>query len=169
MDVFLSPLLAQEAARPEFLYKPVLATLPAGKGKTGDRTLSPLLAEPPEFVLLNFEMAADGTLTSPQAPCGPDQAWARDNGALPATMDTATKRLDELSGTLSHADLLARLPEQMAPQVAWLANEGKLGQNYNNNTIVGNTYDVPPAQPQNAARTPSRRGPSPNQEDAAQP
>ena len=33
MDVFLSPLLAQEAARPEFLYKPVLATLPAGKGK----------------------------------------------------------------------------------------------------------------------------------------
>ena len=118
MDVFLSPLLAQEAARPEFLYKPVLATLPAGKGKTGDRTLSPLLAEPPEFVLLNFELAADGTLTSPQSPAGPDATWARSNGALPATMDNASKRLEELSGNLSHADLLAWLPEQVVPQVA---------------------------------------------------
>ena len=168
MDVFLSPLLAQEAARPEFLYKPVLATLPAGKGKTGARTLSPLLAEPPEFVLLNFELAEDGTLTSPQSPCGPDEAWARSNGAPSATMDAATKRLKELSGSLSHADLLARLPEQMVPQVAWLANEGKLGQNLYGNTIVGNTYDVPQAQPQNASRMPTRRGPPQTQEEAAQ-
>ncbi len=168
MDVFLSPLLAQEAARPEFLYKPVLSTLPAGKGKASERTLSPLLAEPPQFVLLNFEMAEDGTLTSPQSPCGPDEAWARSNGAHPATMDAATKRLKELSGSLSHADLLARLPEQMVPQVAWLANEGKVGQNLYGNTIVGNTYEVPP-QPQNNSRMPSRRGPSQSQEDAAQP
>src|SRR6185436_20180645 len=112
MDVFLSPLLAQEAARPEFLYKPVLATLPAGKGKTSERTLSPLLADPPEFVLLNFELAPDGMLTSPQSPCGPDEAWARGNGASPLTMDNATRRLTELAGSLSHADLLTRLPEQ---------------------------------------------------------
>jgi signal transduction histidine kinase len=168
MDVFLSPLLAQEAARPEFLYKPVLATLPAGKGKTGERTLSPLLAEPPEFVLLNFELAEDGTLTSPQSPCGPDEVWARSNGAPTATMDAATKRLKELSGSLSHADLLARLPEQMVPQVAWLPNEGKLGQNFYGNTIVGNTYDVPPPQPQNASRMPMRRGAPQTQEDGAQ-
>ena len=167
MDVFLSPLLAQEAARPEFLYKPVLATLPAGKGKSaGERTLSPLLAEPPEFVLLNFELAENGTLTSPQSPCGPDEAWARSNGAPAAKMDAATKRLKELSGNLSHADLLARLPEQMVPQVAWLANEGKLGQNLYGNTIVGNTYEVPQTQPQNASRMPTRRGPSQAQEEA---
>ncbi|MGI8977599.1 MAG: sensor histidine kinase [Pirellulaceae bacterium] len=170
MDVFLSPLLAQEAARPEFLYKPVLATLPAGKGKTGDRTLSPLLAEPPEFVLLNFELAADGTLTSPQSPAGPDAAWARSNGALPATMDAACKRLEELSGNLSHADLLAWLPEQTVPQVAVdLHNDNKFAQNYNNNTIVGNTYESPPQQLQVNPRSGGQAGGTQqSQEESAQ-
>jgi signal transduction histidine kinase len=149
MDVFLSPLLAQEAARPEFLYKPVLATLPGGKGMKGERTLSPLLAEQPEFVLLNFELAADGTLTSPQSPGGPEEAWARSHGARPATMEAAARRLKELSGSLSHGDLLAWLPEQVVPQVAVAA------QNYPNNAIVGNTYDTPqapnaPPQPPNS-------------------
>ncbi len=172
MDVFLSPLLAQEAARPEFLYKPVLATLPAGKGKTGDRTLSPLLAEPPEFVLLNFELAEDGTLTSPQSPCGPDEVWARSHGAHPETMDAATRRLEELSGSLSHGDLLAWLPEQSVPQVAVdLLNEGKAAQNYGlNNTIVGNTYETPQQQSlsQSTPRSEGQRGggPQESQEDA---
>ncbi|MFN0021136.1 MAG: sensor histidine kinase [Pirellulaceae bacterium] len=169
MDVFLSPLLAQEAARPEFLYKPVLATLPAGKGKTGNRTLSPLLSEPPEFVLLNFELAADGTLTSPQSPCGQDEVWARDNGALPATMDAATKRLVELGGSLSHADLLARLPEQMVPQIALeLQTDNKFSQSALNNSVVGNTYD-PPQQPQNSSRVPSRSIPPIQQQAQAEP
>ena len=170
MDVFLSPLLAQEAARPEFLYKPVLATLPTGKGKTGERTLSPLLAEPPEFVLLNFELAPDGTLTSPQSPCGKDEVWARGNGALPATMDAATKRLEELSGSLSHADLLARLPEQVVPQIAMelQADNNKLSQSALNNSVVGNTYD-PPQQPQNSSRVPSRSFGPPQQQAQAEP
>jgi signal transduction histidine kinase len=132
-----------------------------------------LLSEPPEFVLLNFELAEDGTLTSPQSPCGADEAWARDNGALPATMDAATKRLVELGGSVSHSDLLARLPDQTVPQVALqLFNEGKLVQNLanntgTNNTIVGNTYDPPPQPPQNNSRVPTRRG-SPVPDDAQQ-
>lgn len=171
MDVFLSPLLAEEAARPEFLYKPVLAILPAGKGKGGEKTISPLLAEPPEFVLLNFELAADGTLTSPQSPCGPDEAWARSNGARPATMDAATQRLKELSGSLSHGDLLAWLPEQVVPQVAVdLRNDGKTAQNYGNNSIVGNTYETPQQQMGlGNSRQPSQRSAlSQSQEEATQ-
>ncbi len=168
MDVFLSPLLAKEAARPGFLYKPVLATVPTGKGTKGERTLSPLLAEPPEFVLLNFELAADGTLTSPQSPCGPDEAWARSNGALPATMDAATKRLEELAGSLSHTELLARLPDEAVPQMAMeLQAENKSSLNFNNNSIVGNTYEVPQQFTPNAP-APGRRA-IPQQQTPAEP
>ena len=121
----------------------------------------------------NFELAEDGTLTSPQSPAGPDAAWARSNGALPATMDNASKRLEELSGNLSHADLLAWLPEQVVPQVAVeLQSENKFGQNYNNNTIVGNTYDTPPQQlAQGSPRSQGQAGgpPQPQVESAQSP
>ena len=61
MDVLLTPLLAEEAARPDFVYRPVYPTdeAPASiKGQPVEPalSLSPLLANPPNFVLLHFEV-----------------------------------------------------------------------------------------------------------------
>jgi signal transduction histidine kinase len=86
-------------------------------------------------------------------------------------MDAATQRLNELSGSLSHGDLLAWLPEQVVPQVAVdLRNEGKGMQNFGNNMIVGNTYETPQQQmTQVSPRQPSQRSAfSQSQEDATQ-
>src|SRR5687768_1975702 len=66
MDVFLTPLLAEEAARPDFFYRPVYETA-GGETKGGGKTaasqeLSPLLKSPPEYVLVHFEVQPDGSL-----------------------------------------------------------------------------------------------------------
>src|SRR6185503_7646729 len=58
MDSVLTPLLAEEAARPDYEYQPFL---PAERATTKStkaaeqRELSPLLADQPEYVLLHFE------------------------------------------------------------------------------------------------------------------
>ena len=77
MDSALSPLLAQEAARPYFQYS---AFYRAGgayermfEAVTPGQPLvpSPLLKETPSQVLLHFQIAPDGKVTSPQLPSGP--------------------------------------------------------------------------------------------------
>src|SRR5215208_5310310 len=87
MDALLTPLLAEEAARPDFVYHPVYPVeQPEGKGAgkpSVQRELSPLLANPPQYVLLHFEVHADGSVTSPQNPTGDDNAWALKNGVSP--------------------------------------------------------------------------------------
>lgn len=142
MDVFLSPLLAQEAARPEFVYRPVLQGVAEGKGKPR-QALSPLLVEPPEFVIVNFELHADGTLTSPQLPTGTDNAWAISNGASGDIVCAAETHLAEIRSSLQHGELLALLPDQSLPgfELSPFPGFNKLGQSSGNTSIVANTYD----------------------------
>ncbi|MDX1946814.1 MAG: HAMP domain-containing sensor histidine kinase [Pirellulaceae bacterium] len=112
MDSLLTPLLAEEAARPDFVYRPAYATgEPAGKKGEEPRELSPLLAAPPQFVRVHFEVHPDGRIASPQTPTGELGAWATANGARPETIAAAEKSLAELRPALCHADLLALLPE----------------------------------------------------------
>ncbi len=139
MDSLLFQLVGDEAARPDFVYRPVVDLEPAaseasGKGAAESKDkakgaaeppaprqeLSPLLAQPPEFVLVHFEVHPDGCVTSPQNPTGEVNTWALANGASLATINTAATRLAELTPALNHEQLLAQLPEQPLPPLSWL-------------------------------------------------
>ena len=80
--------------------------------------LSPLLAQPPQFVRVHFEVHADGRIESPQTPAGDAATWATGHGARPETIAAAGKSLAELRPALRHADLLALLPEHSPLVVA---------------------------------------------------
>jgi signal transduction histidine kinase len=116
MDVFLTPLLAEEAARPDFFYQPVYETaggeMKGGGKAASSQELSPLLKSLPEYVLVHFEVQPDGSLTSPQNPVGNDNTWALSNGASLATINTAADRLAILRPALDRDWLLAQLPAQ---------------------------------------------------------
>jgi signal transduction histidine kinase len=150
LDALLTPLLAQEAARPDFVYRPLYnSTAPAVKGAE-TKAISPLLIEPPDFVLLHFELHPDGRMTSPQAPTGSEQQWAMQNGATTARIDIAKQNLKTLSAQLSHNKLLAELPDESLPEVlvsnsaGWNGNATLAPEN--NSLVVANTYSVPTQQ-----------------------
>jgi signal transduction histidine kinase len=119
MDVLLMPLIAQEASRPEFVYRPSVSVLvPTGKGEShAAQAVSPLLLSRPDYVLVHFELRPDGTLSSPQCPEGTEASWAMSNGASADVMRTARACLDQLAGQLDHADLLSQLPEESLPPI----------------------------------------------------
>ena len=144
MDVLLMPLLAQEAARPALVYRPLVATIEMeGKGKgIPQQSVSPLLKTPPDFVLVHFELTPDGCLSSPQVPTDKEAIWAESNGALPQVMADARRRLDQLGSALDHGKLLAMLPQEHLPPldiagIPWNSAENNL----NRSQIVANTYD----------------------------
>lgn len=148
MDVLLTPLLAEEAARPDFVYRPVYPTEEAPtpvKGKSAEPalSLSPLLAHPPSFVLLHFEVHPDGCVTSPQNPTGKENTWAVDNGISARFLSDAADRLAELQPALTPAALLAQLPDEPPPVIA--QTEPALAANAlppgTQNVVISNTYD----------------------------
>jgi signal transduction histidine kinase len=158
MDTLLTPILAEEAARPEFLYRSILETPPdahyagAAKGDLGKepatavQELSPLLAAPPPYVLLHFEVHPDGSVTSPQNPQGPERAWAVENSVSPEAIGRAESRLQTLLPWLDREELLAQLP--VSPILAMPASpsgsggEGQLPET--NPQILANNYEFGP-------------------------
>jgi signal transduction histidine kinase len=148
IDALLTPLLAEEAARPEFVYRAIYpsdANLigPAAKGgQTGTmrRVLSPLLVDPPQFTLVHFELHPDGQVFSPQCPTGSDGTWAVENGASPVTIGCASDRLDELRPALTHQTLLAQLPAQPLPTELESNPLADVTQ-MNNSAYIANSYD----------------------------
>ena len=153
MDVLLMPLLAQEAARPAFVYRPLVTTAqppakgggkePAGgKAQAAGESVSPLLLSLPDYVLVHFELCADGSLTSPQNPPGKDAAWAADNGISPVVLDDARQRLAQLQPSLDYAALLSRLPQESLPPLETAGIDWNTGvNNFNRSQIVANTFD----------------------------
>jgi signal transduction histidine kinase len=82
MDSTLAALVAQESARPYFHYR---AFYPAANAYTdmfaetvpGQALLpSPLLRETTPYVVLHFQLAPDGTVSSPEIPTGVQRAYA---------------------------------------------------------------------------------------------
>ena len=149
MDILLTPLLAEEAARPDFVYRPVYE-IESGEGKVGGKgqatpqqELSPLLKETPPLVLLHFVVHPDCSVTSPQNPTGKFNAWALDNGASPETIKSAAARLEDLRPALDREALLALLPQQALPTVAWFDHRVPPGEAapQSANTVITNTYD----------------------------
>lgn len=150
MDALLTPLLAREAARPDFVYRTRYATLceveTGGKSVSKPeavQTLSPLVAEPPEYVLLHFEVLPDGQVVSPQSPAAKEAVWALDNGASEQTLAAAGERLLELQQVLADMPLADQLPQETLPQMGFaLANNfnNTLAQNSVNPSIVNKAY-----------------------------
>ena len=138
MDSLLTPLLAEEAARPDFVYRPAYRGLPS-KGDAEPDQISPLLADPPQFVLLHFEVRADGTVTSPQCPGGKLNAWAVDNGASPETITLAEKRLADLQPALAREELLAQLP---ASPVASTSEVASSTPQFDGHEVAGNAQVI---------------------------
>lgn len=144
MDALLTPLLAQEAARPDFVYRTRYATLcedaPKGKGETGPQavqTLSPLVADPPPYVLLHFEVLPDGQVISPQSPAPKEATWAVSNGAKPETLTAAATRLLELQQALVDLPLVDQLPQETLPTAGYVFD------NSTANTLAQNTVNPP--------------------------
>lgn len=112
LDSALMPLLAQEAARPSSQYE-------ADPG-----AVSPLVGDTPAEVLLHFQVAPGGEVTSPQVPPPHLRPLALRHVSL-ALLDQRARRLDALRALLGAADLAGRLPRQPtpAPSVVVAAND----------------------------------------------
>ncbi|HZN36220.1 MAG TPA: HAMP domain-containing sensor histidine kinase [Pirellulaceae bacterium] len=181
MDAELTPILADEATRPDFVYHPVYPTEPPVKGgKPPAQELSPLLVRPPNFVLLHFEVHPDGCVISPQNPVGDDNAWALRNGASLERVNAAARLLEELKPALSIDALLAQLPQHSVPASGPWQPPGQPG---GNSAAIVNNYDfaqqarqqqleqaVQPQPPQYLVNPPAQQpAANPGQEDSQPP
>ena len=107
MDSSLTALIVEEGARPYYAYNSFHAAERAyTKGyasiKQGDVVVpSPLLTYLPTNVLLHFQFAQDGKLTSPQVPLGNERDLAETSYTTHEKVETATKRLSELQKILN--------------------------------------------------------------------
>jgi signal transduction histidine kinase len=115
MDSGLSPLIAQESALPYFHYQ---SFYPAERAydrmfnelRNGDILVaSPLLRQMPTNVLLHFQIAPGGAVTSPQVPVA-RPGKQTDAALVPAAqLKVSTQRLAQLRTFLRRDQLLARL------------------------------------------------------------
>ena len=124
MDSALAPLIAQESARPYFLYSPFY---PAERAYTrmyheidfGEVLVpSPLLTQGSEYVLLHFQLTADGEVSSPQVPTGRLRSLAVPQFATEEKIEAAVQRLAELRGIVNGQALAAGLPLQQSKPVS---------------------------------------------------
>ncbi|MFW6170892.1 MAG: sensor histidine kinase [Planctomycetota bacterium] len=115
MDWMLTPLIAQEATRPSFIYRPFLESPVGGSGKSVQSTVaSPLLTQP-DHVRLNFEVSADNAWRSPQIPSKANVSDAVAAGVSPQVLSENRRKLEELSGSVSFKQLLNVLPDTLLP------------------------------------------------------
>lgn len=141
MDWSLTPLVAQEAARPYYVYQSFYPA-PAGKGTkaTPQQIPSPLLVQPSEYVLLHFQLDGEGLWTSPQNPTGLLEKTAVQNGVQLSNIETSGNLLKQLQKAVDREQLLAMLPERSLPAVnispfPWAANTTL---NFNGDSLASN-------------------------------
>ncbi len=118
MDSALSPLMAEESARPYFTYSPLY---PAERAFTnmfaeierGDVLMpSPLLTFTSPQIRLHFQYGPDGRLSSPQVPSGNMRDLAENRYLSPESIEQAARRLAELGALVKSDDLAAALTGQ---------------------------------------------------------
>ena len=135
MDWMLTPLVAQEATRPHFVYEPFYLdhTIPAAERHMA----SPLLVQPSEFVLLHFQLTPDNHWVSPQNPRGHFLQQALVCGVDPDNIKNSARLLSKLQAEVTYNDLLDLLSEESLPSVTvsavpWTSN---LSMNYNGDLL----------------------------------
>ena len=128
IDSVLAPFVAQESARPYFVYGAFL-TVDRAYGamfndRAGGETLmpSPLLLERPPNVLLHFQLAPDGQVTSPQVPLPMNYNMAVSRYGSKDTIDRTQATLSRIEGLLDRERLLALLPESPPRPAALVVN-----------------------------------------------
>jgi signal transduction histidine kinase len=119
MDSAVAPLIARESARPYFVYAPLYAPeraytrMLAEIGEGDVLVASPLLKDLPERVLLHFQVAPDGSVSSPQVPTGTARRLASRH-TTGAEIAEAERLLRELRPLLDERELLAAVtPEPL--------------------------------------------------------
>jgi signal transduction histidine kinase len=141
MDSELTPLIAQESARPYFQYR---AFYPSGRAYTrmwqevqpGEvRVPSPLLEGAGPLVKLHFQVEADGTVTSPQAPTGNERDLA-ESVYVPGAYIVYSSEL------LEHVTAMIAAPRQTAALGAAPTNQSL--QVFRNEAPAAETPAVPP-------------------------
>jgi signal transduction histidine kinase len=115
METHLTPLVGREGSRAMREYAPFY---PARNARTrsfawireGEVLIpSPLLLRTSPDVLLHFQFAPDGTVTSPQAPSGPLRAIAVAQYGRPPPIQVFESRLQKVRDLFEYEPLLARL------------------------------------------------------------
>jgi signal transduction histidine kinase len=125
LDSLLSPLIAQEAARPYYLYRSFLEPIPVSV-QSGEQQVqeqlaerlapSPLLISPSQLVLLNFQVTPENVFSSPQSPQGGENDQAiHVCGVSAEFLSCNGTRLQQLGSQVTYSDLLSRLPHPEPP------------------------------------------------------
>ncbi len=133
MDSIIGPIIAREAARPYFEYRPFY---PADRAYTrsfsrvepGEVLVpSPLLQATDPYIRLHFERTASGELASPQAPTGEMRALAESLYITGYAMAVSEQTLGRLRALLEPSDSLtldeAAAKKDAPPQIAGQAPE----------------------------------------------
>jgi len=110
MDGLITPVLAQEAVRPHWAFE---SSTP-GSGQGAPSVLSPLIRAP-DGIRLHFVLTAQGVLTSPQFPQGPDAAIALKGPLTEADLAQARTLCEQLQKSLDFAALQSQLPTETLP------------------------------------------------------
>lgn len=146
MDSVLSPLIARESARPYFTYTPFYPVERAytsmfAKIEKGEvLTPSPLLTYESPYILLHFQFAPDGTLTSPQAPDGNMRDLAEVGFVTHERVVAASELLERLRQSVRREDVLRALEQTMKPVKSSFVAPGVHGY------IIGCILDLAIAQ-----------------------
>jgi len=123
IDTAMTSLLAQESARPYFVYR---SFYPANRSfnrmfnqqaEAGSLIPSPLLSSSLEEVTLHFQFGPDGRLTSPELPTGAALKLATPKYLSARQVDKTRRQLAELAGSLDRGRLMKLLPSHESPPV----------------------------------------------------
>lgn len=148
MDGMLTPLIAQEAARPYYLYESFFLEPARTSGATADEnesgqrsgklpfasTLnkemldqalpSPLMKYPSEYVFLHFQLGPEDVISSPQRPTGLACVQALSCcGVTEQELASQDQRIAELQKVLDYNTLLLQCPDEKLPAVQPLLPE----------------------------------------------
>ncbi len=125
MDSMMANLVAQESARPYFVYRsflPVEVAATKVSASTGNQkegsTPSPLLAQPNPLISIYFQVNSDGSTASPQRPTGMECELAVPAFLSPEQYRYNGRALTQIETKVDRAKLLAELPplEPAIPQ-----------------------------------------------------
>ncbi|MGI9517807.1 MAG: sensor histidine kinase [Pirellulaceae bacterium] len=141
MEWMMIPLVAQEAARPWYLYESFYQNgqpLPDLEGQSEETVPvsygqpSPLLFQPSDFVVLHFQVTPDNLVTSPQRPVGKDCLQAMTCcGLTESEVDSNDQRLQEIANFIDYELMLYECPSDHLPDARdteWMLHSGRYTQ-----------------------------------------
>lgn len=115
MDSAVAPLVAQESARPYFVYASFFAAdrsvaISKGKRTVAEQIPSPLLTDSPTEVLLHFQIDSENRFSSPRVPDDAIRAAAIPKFLKPADAARAAKWLEHVRKAIAPAKLWSAVP-----------------------------------------------------------